>query len=299
MTKFSEILLVCNGKAGQGTLEVQLKDAVPPLLEVCHTLTIHETKEKGDAEKICREKGNQYELVIIMGGDGTVHEGINGLSSLESSPLVAILPGGTCNDFARSLHIPMNIRQAVRLITELPLEKNIDIVKAGDRYFSNFWGTGLISKTADNIDVGSKSVLGKLSYYISAFQSIQESPFIDVTITTKDKVLKEEVVMVLVANGCSIATNPLPDCINMEDGLLDIYLVKKSGFPLLKEFFFIKSTGDVRDEFDDIIHIQASEVDIELSENEKIDMDGELYEGNKQSLKVLHHHLRFIVGIEG
>lgn len=296
MARFSDILLICNGKAGQGTLEVLLKDAVPPLLDICSNLIIHKTKEKGDAERVCKETGSQYELVVIMGGDGTIHESINGLSALKERPMVGILPGGTCNDFARSLHIPMNIGQAVRLITERPFEKEIDIVRAGERYFSNFWGTGLVSQTSDNIDVGSKSVLGKLSYYISAFQSIKDSPILNVKVTTEDDVVEEEVVMLLVANGRSIGSNPLPTCISIDDGLMDIYVVKKSGFPLLKEFLVIKSTGNISEEYDDIMHIQAKEAHIELGQNEKLDMDGELYEGSRQSLKVLPKHLRFVVG---
>ncbi|PFA68669.1 lipid kinase [Bacillus sp. AFS015802] len=296
MARFSDILLICNGKAGQGTLEVLLKDAVPPLLDICENLIIHKTKEKGDAERVCKESGSRYELVVIMGGDGTIHESINGLSVLENRPLVGILPGGTCNDFARSLRIPMNIGQAVSLITEHPYEQEIDIVQAGERYFSNFWGTGLVAQTSDNIDVGSKSVLGKLSYYISAFQSIQDSPILRVKVTTEEETVEEEVVMLLVANGRSIGSNPLPNCINMDDGLMDIYIVKKSGFPLLKEFLVIKSTGNISEEYDDIMHIQAREAHIELGQNEKLDMDGELYEGSGQSLHVLQKHLRFIVG---
>ncbi|MBN8194156.1 diacylglycerol kinase family lipid kinase [Bacillus sp. NTK074B] len=296
MAKYSDVLFICNGKAGQGTLEVLLKDAVPPLLDICTNLIIHKTKEKGDAERVCRESGSQYELVVIMGGDGTVHESINGLAALEDRPLVGILPGGTCNDFARSLHIPMNIGQAVRLITEQTSEQDVDIVQAGERYFSNFWGTGLVSQTSDNIDVGSKSVLGKLSYYISAFQSIKDSPILRVKVTTENETVEEEVVMLLVANGRSIGSNPLPICIDMSDGLMDIYIVKKSGFPLLKEFLVIKSTGNISEEYDDIMHIQAKEAHIELGQDEKLDMDGELYEGSSQSLKVLEKHLRFVVG---
>jgi diacylglycerol kinase (ATP) len=296
MARFSNILLICNGKAGQGTLEVLLKDAVPPLLDICTNLIIHKTKEKGDAERVCKESGSRYELVVIMGGDGTIHESINGLSVLEERPLVAILPGGTCNDFARSLYIPMDIGQAVSLITDRPFEQDIDIVKAGERYFSNFWGTGLVSQTSDNIDMGSKSVLGKLSYYISAFQSIKDSPILSVKVTTEKETVEEDVVMLLVANGRSIGSNPLPNCINMDDGLMDLYFVKKSGFPLLKEFLVIKSTGNISEEYDDIMHIQAKKAHIELGQNEKLDMDGELYEGSRQSLEVLQKHLRFVVG---
>ncbi|MCA1057065.1 diacylglycerol kinase family lipid kinase [Rossellomorea aquimaris] len=293
---YSRILLVCNGKAGKGELEVQLKDVIPPLLDKCDTMTVHKTKDKGDAERICRDTGHEYDLVIIMGGDGTVHEAVNGLASLNSRPKVAILPGGTCNDFARSLNVPMNMRQAVEIITSSEREKDIDIVKAGDRYFSNFWGAGLVSKTSDNIDVGSKSVLGKLSYYISAFQSIQDPQLLNVTVTANGDTIHEEVVMVLAANGRSIGANPLPVDIDLEDGLLDVYLVKKTGFPLMKEFIMLRSTGEVSDPTNDIIHIKAPEVSIRFEDNERVDMDGELYDQGDQTLVVLKHHMRLIVG---
>jgi diacylglycerol kinase (ATP) len=143
---------------------------------------------------------------------------------------------------------------------------------------------------------GSKSVLGKLSYYISAFQSIQDPQLLNVTITANGKVYREEVVMLLAANGSSIGANPLPASIDLEDGLIDIYMVKKTGFPLLKEFFMIRSTGEVSDPSNDIIHIQAPAADIHLEEKEKVDMDGELYEEQNQTLEVLKHHLRLIVG---
>jgi diacylglycerol kinase (ATP) len=296
---YSDILLICNGKAGQGKLEALLKDTIPPLLDVCTNITIHPTKDKGDAERFCREKGRSFDLVIVLGGDGTVHEVINGLADLNERPLTAILPGGTCNDFARSLHIPMNIKQAVQLIVEHPLRKSVDLVKTDDRYFSNFWGTGLISQASDNIDVGSKGVLGKLSYYISAFQSIQDAPIMTVKVKTDEEEFEEEVVMVLAANGKSIGANALPQSISLEDGLLDLYLVKRTGFPLLKEFFLMKGTGDVSHTFEDIRHIRTSSLEVELSEEEKFDMDGELYDGKRQTMKVLPGHMDFIVGVEG
>ncbi|MDI5788480.1 diacylglycerol kinase family protein [Bacillus licheniformis] len=37
--------------------------------------------------------------MFILGGDGTVHECINGISQLQTKPDIGILPGGTCNDF--------------------------------------------------------------------------------------------------------------------------------------------------------------------------------------------------------
>lgn len=56
------------------------------------------------------------DIVIVLGGDGTVHECVNGLAPLDRRPILSILPAGTCNDFAQALMIPLNMKQAAELI---------------------------------------------------------------------------------------------------------------------------------------------------------------------------------------
>ena len=58
-----------------------------------------------------------FDLIVAAGGDGTVHEVINGISEKEHRPAVAIIPAGTTNDYARVLQIPRdNLIKAARLI---------------------------------------------------------------------------------------------------------------------------------------------------------------------------------------
>ena len=49
-----------------------------------------------------------FDLIIAAGGDGTINEVVNGIAELEIRPKIAIIPGGTTNDYARALHIPRN-----------------------------------------------------------------------------------------------------------------------------------------------------------------------------------------------
>ncbi|MCY9389815.1 acylglycerol kinase family protein, partial [Bacillus haynesii] len=70
------------------------------------------TRKKRDAFEFCREIGEDIGQLFILGGDGTVHECINGISRLQTKPDIGILPGGTCNDFSRALRIPQNIEKA-------------------------------------------------------------------------------------------------------------------------------------------------------------------------------------------
>ena len=117
-TKFEKVLLIVNPKAGQGDLHTNLTKIVPPLATAFPDLHILHTKKQGDATKYCQEFASKVDLIIVFGGDGTVFECTNGLAPLETRPTLAIIPGGTCNDFSRTLGVPQNIAEAAKLITK-------------------------------------------------------------------------------------------------------------------------------------------------------------------------------------
>ena len=73
--------------------------------------TVEKTEPKELAQKITSDKGN---TVVVMGGDGTLHEVLNGFSDFENNSL-ALIPFGTGNDFAESAKIPLNVKKAATL----------------------------------------------------------------------------------------------------------------------------------------------------------------------------------------
>ncbi|AIE81371.1 diacylglycerol kinase [Bacillus cereus] len=150
-TKFEKVLLIVNPKAGQGDLHTNLTKIVPPLAAAFPDLHILHTKKQGDATKYCQEFASKVDLIIVFGGDGTVFECTNGLAPLETRPTLAIIPGGTCNDFSRTLGVPQNIAEAAKLITKEHV-KPVDVAKANGQHFLNFWGIGLVSEVSNNID---------------------------------------------------------------------------------------------------------------------------------------------------
>ncbi|WP_456272691.1 diacylglycerol/lipid kinase family protein [Bacillus sp. AK031] len=298
MNQYKTALLIYNGNAGQDDIDTTLGNCIGELSSCCDELTIYGTKSKSDAERICRERGECYELIIILGGDGTVHECINGMAELSFRPKTAILPAGTCNDFSRSLRIPQDIKQAALLIKHGGTEA-IDIVQANDRYFSNFWGIGIIADASRNVNEAVKGVFGKLSYYLSAFQTLQEAKSFTFRAEIDGRAVEEEAVMVFVANGRFIGTSELPlPPQKYNDGLIDIFIIKEAGFRLLKEVMAAKGTGKLNEESGEILHFQAHTASIDTASIQNIDMDGEVYTETPARLEVMKHHIPFIVGKE-
>ena len=114
------------------------KEPVRPAFEVCHTVC-----EK-DGITIAYEKGACFDTVLVLGGDGIVHEVINGLMMLpdHQRPTLGVIPCGNGDDFARSIHMSRNPRISLTEIFNTT-PKKIDIAKVNDIYCAETISFGL------------------------------------------------------------------------------------------------------------------------------------------------------------
>ena len=290
-------ILIYNGNAGQKGIEDTLGICVPILSPYIKELALMPTTEPREAENICRRHGEETDIVIILGGDGTVHECVNGLAPLENRPAVAILPGGTCNDFSRMLKMPQDIRAAAETIIQGETSTK-DIGQAGDRYFSNFWGIGLIAETSANIDESQKSLLGKVSYFISAVRTVKEAESFSYKLTYDGQVIEDEAILILVCNGGYIGTAQLPfEGIESNDGKLDVIIVKNSSLGAFREILFNKESSTKHGE-GEVLYLQAKSVSLETERHRDVDTDGEIYMKTPADIKILGRHMQFICGNE-
>jgi len=294
--KFGKALLVFNGNAGQAEIRQQLGTVTGILGPELPELTLLPTQEPGHAEALCRERGGEFELVLLLGGDGTVHEGVNGLAALKRPPVVGILPAGTCNDFSRALGLPQQLDKAAEAVLAGRL-REVDIGKANGRYFSNFYGIGLITDTSENVNPELKGMFGKISYVVSALQRVTRAEPFPFRLETEQGVLDGDAVMILAANGTHIGTNPLPlGSGSLSDGLLDIFVVREAGLPLLRELLASRKP-DWRPESSTIDYVQVPRAKLETpAEPMRADTDGETYQETPVLLEALPGRLTFVTG---
>ena len=175
----------------------------------------------------------------------------------------------------------------------------VDLAKADDNYFLNFWGIGLIADTSENIDADEKSNLGVLSYFISSIRTLNESANFTYTIQTEDRREEGEAVLIGVFNGRFIGTRriALPS-IKPDDGKLDVIIVKNSSLASFRELLSIVNPYTEINEFDEVIHFQSDKIYIETGNPKGIDMDGEIYQETPSDIEILPGHVRMIYGEE-
>ena len=118
-----------------------VKKSLPDILDVLEqagfeTSAFATTPEPDSAKKEAKRAAEAgFDLIVAAGGDGTINEVVNGIAPLEKRPQMAIIPGGTTNDYARALKIPRdNIRAAAEVILKNQTVK-MDIGKTDKKYF--------------------------------------------------------------------------------------------------------------------------------------------------------------------
>ncbi len=183
-------------------------------------------KDTGSCSDIIRAYADRVDFVIIGGGDGTLNSAAPGL--VDTGLPLGVLPLGTANDFARTVGIPRDIRQAVQVIAN-GQQRIVDLGEVNGHLFFNVSSIGFSAALARGLSAKSKKRWGTLGYALAAFKLLKQSrPF---RVEIEHDGIKERVrtVQVSVGNGrfygggMAVADSAAPD-----DGLLDVYSLEVS-----------------------------------------------------------------------
>jgi diacylglycerol kinase family enzyme len=150
-------LLVVNPKAT--VTSARLRDVLVRALRSEVDLDVVYTKRRGHAAKLARDAADQHiDVVVTLGGDGTVNEAINGLLADGPSadlPALAVVPGGSTNVFVRALGLPRDWAEATGAILEGLREgrrRLVSLGRADDRYFCFCAGLGIDAEVIRKVE---------------------------------------------------------------------------------------------------------------------------------------------------
>jgi diacylglycerol kinase family enzyme len=153
-------LLVVNPKAT--TTSERGRDVLVRALRSEVELTVAYTRRRGHAATLaCDATLDAIDLVVTLGGDGTVNEAVNGImralpaSDAASRPALAVVPGGSTNVFARAVGLPKDWADGTGVILEALREKRsrtIGLGRADDRYFTFCAGLGIDAEVVHRVE---------------------------------------------------------------------------------------------------------------------------------------------------
>lgn len=245
------ILFIVNPVAGAG----KAKKLIPLIEETMNQCNkkykIILTTMPEEATEIAKRESKNHEVVVAVGGDGTVNEVATGLIR-NNGGVLGVVPGGTGNDMARSLDIPMDPLEALKIVCE-GYKKNMDIGMVNGSYFLNIASIGFDAEVVmNNIKIKQK-IKNEFSYVISVIYSLIRFKKKKVEIEIDDKIIKDEVYLLAVGNGKYYGGGmKIIPTAKIDDGFLDICTISNINkfkilflFPTIFKGTHIKHTKHV------------------------------------------------------
>jgi YegS/Rv2252/BmrU family lipid kinase len=165
------------------------------------------SERPGHLTELAREAASDGRLIVVVGGDGTLNEVVNGIAGTNAE--VAVLPNGTGQDFGRTHDIPTRFDEAVAVALN-GVAKEVDLGRASfiapdgaraTRVFANVGSAGMSGAVAARANSGSKALGGRTTFYYSLVREFLAWENTDVTVSFDGGHRRGPMHDVIVANG--------------------------------------------------------------------------------------------------
>ena len=221
-----KLLMIVNPRAGKSKSHGPLFDAAAALSQAGYLLSIHVTSAPGDAAETARREGGRYDLVVAVGGDGTLNEVVSGLVQLRRPPLLGYLPQGSTNDFAASLRISGDPAEAAAAIAR-NVPRLLDVGFWNGRSFLYVASFGAFTRSSYAAPQNAKNALGHFAYILEGMKDLSTLRPYHVRLTAGGEVLDGEYLFGAVCNSTSIGglMKLNPERVVLDDGLFEMLLI--------------------------------------------------------------------------
>lgn len=286
-------LFIQNPISGQNSVQKCVQRVVERLRnDGVDVIELH-TKQEGDAENfaISMQHYKPLDLIVAVGGDGTVNEIVNGLYlnyAIDAIPPIAIIPAGTVNDFANHFKLPVkesSIYQYLKTYDAL----QVDIGNVNSRFFTNVVAAGYISDVGYKVKRKHKKRFGRFAYYsegiYEALKYLKQSNRFSFKMAEHEVSLDAYMFIALNTTFLGGLSYFAPTA-NCEDGFLDLFIIKKTGliggFMLLIKILLGKHIDDKN-----VIYFKIKSFQVDSNHQIDVDVDGE--KGSSLPLTVKVH----------
>lgn len=229
-----KMLFVFNPRSGREQIRGSLMEILDIFTKAEYEVTVHVTQKQKDAMEVVSRLGDQAEIVVCSGGDGTLNETVSGLMSLKNMPLLGYIPAGSTNDFASSLEIPRKMPLAAWDIVE-GIPYFIDVgTFCRDRYFMYIAAFGAFTQVAYQTSQDKKNLLGHQAYMIEGVKSLMGLKPYHMRAEWEDHVLEGDFVFGMVTNTVSVGgfKGLVNQSVFLNDGLFEVLLVRMPRTPV-------------------------------------------------------------------
>lgn len=165
------MLFIYNPRAGKGEIRARLSYILEEFSRADYEVVVHPTIGAKDAIRVVQEYGDSYDMIVCSGGDGTLDEVVTGMQTGRFTRPLGYIPAGSTNDYASSLGIPKQMRNAARSIINGSVYQ-CDLGRLNDSYFIYVGAFGMFVDVSYDTPQDLKNTFGHMAYLFKGMQSL-------------------------------------------------------------------------------------------------------------------------------
>ena len=225
-----KMMLLANPHSGKGQVKTALVDIISCFNDAGYIVTVFIPGKEGNnsIQNIAKTYGSEYDIVVAVGGDGTLSETVNGLMKCYQLPAVGYIPMGSTNDFAASLTLPKTpVAAAKSIINGTP--EPYDMGFYDNKYFTYIIAFGAFTSVTYTTPQDLKNTFGHAAYVLEAVTKLQTIKPVQTKVEYDDGVIEGKFVFGAVANSTSIAglVKLAPEDVSLNDGVFEVLLIRE------------------------------------------------------------------------
>lgn len=221
-----KLLFVFNPYSGTGVIRKNLEEVLDIFTKAGYEVVAYPTQAAGDGLNKIRRDGENFDRIVVAGGDGMLNEMVNGVMSLSKEVETGYIATGTVNDFASTHGIPKKVTEAAKIAASDNI-KEIDLGKFGDKYFAYVAAFGIVTAVSYNTKQSAKNHFKIGAYVWNILKSIGPKKFKKecrkMQVVADGVTLDGEFLFGSISNSKSIGTLRLllDKQVKLDDGLLE------------------------------------------------------------------------------
>jgi diacylglycerol kinase (ATP) len=257
-------------------------------------------EREGDGQRFAREAlAAGYDQIVAAGGDGTINGVVSGLAADFSRARLGVIPLGTGNDFARSIHVPIDVNAALEVLVS-GTEQLVDVVRlTSDQiyYCINVAAGGFSGLVDEQLTEELKRTWGPLAFLRSAAAALPDLAQYHTSLVFDDEeTLNIQAFNLIVANARFAGGGiPIAPMAALDDGLLDVLIVPAASMAhlavLVPQILLGKHLDSPL-----VVFRRAHKLAVESHPGMWLSVDGELVGNQPVLFDVLPRALRVVVG---
>ena len=223
------MLLVVNPCSGKAKMKSYLMGVIQIFTDADYDVTVYTTKARNDATfKIQQINKNEFDIIVVCGGDGTLNEIITGMMNINLKCTLGYIPCGTLNEWSSGLKISRNILTAAKDIVDGQII-NIDIGKFGDKYFSYTASFGAFTDASYSAPQSLKNALGQAAYFFQGIKSLAAIKATHLKFSFDNEEVEGDFLFGAVSNSMSVGgiVKFKESVVKLNDGLFEVLLIRK------------------------------------------------------------------------